>query len=203
MKTIKIKPLILSTLVCLLPILLGLALYDKLPGQIAVHFDVHNTPDNFASKPFAVFGLPLLMAALQVVCCVTSDINAARKGCSPKAEAAMKSIIPFTNLLIYTTTILYAMGIDVDIRRIAVFICGVIFMVLGNYMPKFNAINTFGKQVQNKPLLRRIGYMTVGIGILFLLSSFLPSLFSVIALLLLIPYSILLIVMTVKYKNEA
>lgn len=31
------KTLILTTLLCLLPILLGLALYDKLPDQIAVH----------------------------------------------------------------------------------------------------------------------------------------------------------------------
>lgn len=32
------KTLILTTFFCLLPILLGLALYDRLPDQIAVHW---------------------------------------------------------------------------------------------------------------------------------------------------------------------
>lgn len=32
------ETLILTTLLCLLPILLGLALYDRLPDQIAVHW---------------------------------------------------------------------------------------------------------------------------------------------------------------------
>ena len=32
------KTLILTTLLCLLPILLGLVLYDRLPDQIVVHW---------------------------------------------------------------------------------------------------------------------------------------------------------------------
>jgi len=54
------KTTLLSTLLCLLPILLGLALYEKLPEQVPIHFDFAGNPDNYASRPAAIFGLPCL-----------------------------------------------------------------------------------------------------------------------------------------------
>ena len=61
MKFFKWKIFALTSGVCLLPILLGVALWSKLPDSIAIHFDMNNNPDNFASKGFVVFMLPLLM----------------------------------------------------------------------------------------------------------------------------------------------
>ena len=64
MKFVKWKTLIVTCVVCLLPILLGVALWNELPESIAIHFDINNNPDNFAPKGFVVFGLPFLMVAL-------------------------------------------------------------------------------------------------------------------------------------------
>ena len=49
---IKWKWLIVTALACLLPILLGLALWDRLPDTMAIHFDINNTPDNFGAYPY-------------------------------------------------------------------------------------------------------------------------------------------------------
>ena len=68
MKFMKWKIFMLTALVCLLPILLGVALWEKLPQNIAIHFNFNNQPDNFAPKGFAVFGLPALMVLLQIIC---------------------------------------------------------------------------------------------------------------------------------------
>ena len=84
MKFIKWKSLILTCIVCLLPILPGIALWDKLPDTMAIHFNINNEPDNFASKAFVVFGLPLLMVLLQLFCCFVNDINAHKHGESKK-----------------------------------------------------------------------------------------------------------------------
>ena len=73
MKFMKWRSLGITCLVCLLPILLGVALWESLPDTMAIHFDMYNNPDNFAPKGFVVFGLPCLMALLQVICCVIND----------------------------------------------------------------------------------------------------------------------------------
>ena len=59
--------LILSLLVILLPMGLGLFLWNQLPDQVPIHFGLNGQADNYAGKAFVVFGLPLLMAALQVL----------------------------------------------------------------------------------------------------------------------------------------
>lgn len=58
------KRLILTTVICLLPIMAGLVLYSRLPERVPTHFDFSGTPDGWSSRPFAVFGLPCLLAAL-------------------------------------------------------------------------------------------------------------------------------------------
>ena len=73
MKFMKWKILIITCAVCLLPILLGVVLWDKLPETMAIHFDMYNQPDNFASKGFVVFGLPAMMVVLQIISCVITD----------------------------------------------------------------------------------------------------------------------------------
>ncbi|WP_135365232.1 DUF1648 domain-containing protein [Halosimplex halophilum] len=45
----------------------GLALWGRLPAEMAVHFSASGEPDNFASKPVAVLSLPALMLATMLV----------------------------------------------------------------------------------------------------------------------------------------
>ncbi|WP_418256153.1 DUF1648 domain-containing protein, partial [Evtepia gabavorous] len=58
--------LILSLLVILLPLGVGLFLWNQLPDQVPIHFGLNGQADNYAGKALVVFGLPLLMAALEV-----------------------------------------------------------------------------------------------------------------------------------------
>ena len=47
--------------------LAGVALWPRLPGQMAVHFGVGGTPDNFVPKAVGVFIVPALMPATLAV----------------------------------------------------------------------------------------------------------------------------------------
>lgn len=51
---------------------LGLFLWNQLPDQVPIHFGLNGQADNYAGKAFVVFGLPLLMAALQVLLLVVT-----------------------------------------------------------------------------------------------------------------------------------
>lgn len=203
MKKIKWKPLAISTLVCLMPILLGAALYDTLPEQMAIHFTFQNQPDNFASKGVTVFGLPCMMALLQAFCCIVNDKNAAGREMGKRAEAAVKAVIPVVTLVIYTATIVYALGTAVDVRRVAMFLAGGILIVLGNYMPKGSIKNpeTGEPSDRMKKANRVMGYLTVLLGVLFLASLFLPEIFSVAAVCLILPYAVAGILMGTRLKG--
>ncbi len=191
MKFMKWKTLIITSIICLLPILLGLALWNKLPETMAIHFDINNNPDNFASKGFVVFGMPVLMALLQMFCCFINDINAYKHGERKKFEMATKWIIPVMTVILQVVTLGYGLGWNLDIRRIAVLIVGIIFLVIGNYLPKFDYIKNYDiNKEKARKINRFIGYMTVIMGVLFLISIFLPPIASIISLILLIPYSV-------------
>ena len=58
--------LIASSAICLLPILLSLVVYRDLPEQIAIHWNNSGTPDRFAPKAAAAFGLPALFLAINL-----------------------------------------------------------------------------------------------------------------------------------------
>lgn len=199
MKFIKWKSLLATCAVCLLPILLGLALWDKLPSAMAIHFDINNNPDNFASKGFVVFILPLLMVLLQAFCCFVNDINAAKHGERKKFERATKWIIPVMTVILQAVTLGYALGWNLDIRRIAAFIVGVIFLVTGNYLPKLDYVKNYDVDTEKARRINRfIGFETVVMGILYLISIFLPPLATVVCLFLLVPYVVISVIVGIK-----
>ncbi len=203
MKFIKWKSLIITCVVCLLPIFLGMALWNDLPDMMAIHFNIHNEPDNFASKGFVVFGLPILMAVLQIICCMINDINAHKHGERKKFERATKWIVPFMSVVLQTITLGYGLGWNIDIRKAAVIVVGIVFLIIGNYLPKFDYIKNYNVDTEKARKINRvIGYATVIMGVLSLISIFLPPIASVIWLFLLIPYAAICVIYGIKVGRE-
>lgn len=203
MKFFKWRIFTITSVVCLLPILLGILLWDRLPDVMAIHFNIYGEPDNFASKGFVVFGLPLLMVALQLVCCVISDINAHKYGDRKKFVTVMKWIIPCLTVVLQIVTLGYGLGWDLDIRKVVSLIIGVMFLVIGNYLPKFDRVKNYDLDTEKARKINRfIGYETVIMGLLFLISIFLPPVASIICLVLLIPYAIIAIIYSIKTARK-
>ncbi len=193
MKFMKWKILIITLAVCLAAILPGIALWHKLPDTMAIHFDINGQPDNFASKAFCVFGIPCLMALLQTICCIINDINAKKHGDRKKLETATKWIIPVMTVILQLATLSYSLGFDIDIRVVAAFIVGCVFIVTGNYLPKSVKLDTEDADKVRK-INRFIAYESITMGLLFIASIFLPPVFTVVCLFLLIPYIIVAVI---------
>ena len=141
MKCIKWKILIITCFVGLLPIFLGLAVWDSLPEKMAIHFNFYNEPDNFASKGFTVFGLPLLMTLIQVFCCIINDVNAHKYVEQPKYERFTKWQIPIISIILQIVILGYGLGWNIDMRKVAAVIVIIIFLVSGIYIPWFKRNN--------------------------------------------------------------
>lgn len=191
MKIFRWKNFIITSIVCMLPILIGIILWNKLPESIAIHFNIYGEPDNFASKKVVVFGLPLLMVVLQAVCCFINDINSYKHGDRKKFTTVTEWIIPCMTVVLQLITFGYSIGWNIDIRKAVSFIVGVIFLVTGNYLPKFDYIKNYDINTEKARKINRfLGYETVVMGLIFFVSIFLPPISTLVALIMLIPYAI-------------
>lgn len=190
MKFIKWKSLAITCIACLVSIIPGILLWNKLPESVAIHFNFKGEPDNFAPKAFVVFGLPLIMAVIQIFCCVINDINAAKHGSRVKFERVTKWIIPGITFILQIATLVYGTGVNLDMRRVAAVIVGIIFIIIGNYLPKFDYIKNYDIDSEKAIKINRfLGFGNVIMGILMLITIFLPPVATVIWLFLLIPYA--------------
>lgn len=203
MKHIKWKALVLTALVCLIPILAGIAVWNKLPESIAIHFDIHGNPDNFASKGFAVFALPVTMSFLQIVCCIVNDLNLKKRTYNKKIEILTKWMLPVISIVLQIALIAYALGINMDMRRICAGIVGLIFIVTGRCLSELDYIKNYNiSKGKAKKINKFMGTGAFIFGIAMLISIIFPPLVTTACLLLLIPYLILSIIYTIKVSRE-
>lgn len=184
MEKINKKVLVITSLACLLPILIGLFYYNQLPEQVAIHFDINNNPNNYFSKSVFIFGMPVFMMLIQIFCCVTSDLSDKNKEANKKTTTILKWIIPVLTIVLYIVTIMYALGSTLDIRIIVMFILGIMFIVMGNYTPKTKGMLHLGnKKITDENLERKVnricGYMFIINGLMFMISTIFNSIVSV------------------------
>ena len=171
------KTLILSVIICLLPMVLGMVFYDKLPEQMPIHFTINDEPDNYASKKFALFGIPVIMAIVQTICIIgTTRVNKLKNCEKPKIIKIMEWIIPILTVLLYLIMIEVPLGSTVYVGKSVCFILGILFVIIGNYFPKMSyemAEKTFHPKPKIEKSFRRMSkimaYGAIVIGIILLI----------------------------------
>lgn len=136
--------LYLTTILCLLPMILSAVVYDKLPNQVAIHFDSAGNPNNYAPKIVAAFGLPLFMAVINVIVHVTMDNDPKKANVSLAMKQITKWSVPVLSVIIIPCTLFYAMGADIKISVIVPALVGILLVIVGNYLPKCKHNYTVG-----------------------------------------------------------
>lgn len=138
------KTLILTSIIILLPAVIGLILWNKLPDNMATHFGINNLPDGFSSKIFSVAVLPLIFLALQLVSVVLTANDPKKKNISNKLFVLILWIIPCVSTICFTILYLYNMGIKMNVSLFGDIIIGLLFIIIGNYLPKIRQNYTIG-----------------------------------------------------------
>ena len=142
-----LKVLILTTFVMLLPILAGLILWNQLPEQMPTHWNASGEVDGWSGKAFAVFGLPLIMVAAQWLCMLGTAADPKRKNHSEKVLHLVLWIIPALSVVLHAVTYATALGYAVPIEVVMPVLIGLIFTIIGNYMPKCKQNYTIGIKI--------------------------------------------------------
>lgn len=131
------KTLTLTTLITLLPILVGLFYWNQLPDKMATHFDMAGTPNGWSSKWFAVIGIPAVLAVVNVLCTILTETDPRRHKYPEKMMKLVYWICPVVSWICAGLTISYELGIEfAAMPKFASLLMGVMFVVIGNYLPK-------------------------------------------------------------------
>ena len=128
--------LLITSVIILLPILFGVLLWDELPDMMATHWGLDNQPNGWSSKAMAVYGIPLIMLAMQWFMLFVTELDLKKKNHSMKLIQLVLWIIPMMTLLVSAMCYAYALGIELNMGFWALFFLGALFTIIGNYLPK-------------------------------------------------------------------
>lgn len=150
MKKIKdnLGTVIVTSLVIMLHMLIGLCLWNKLPKQVPVHFDFTGAVDGWSSKAFAVFGVPGMILAVHIFCMITVAVDPKEQGISDKIYKIVLWIAPLISVCISVLIYGNALELPVDVVMITQLFIGVLYCILGNFMPKARRNYTYGMRVR-------------------------------------------------------
>ena len=176
-----LKSLIITSIVILLPILAGVILWEQLPEQIPTHWNGTGEVDGWSSKPFAVFVLPLILLAAQWLCMLGTCADPKKANHSGKILQLVLWIIPVLSLVLHTVTYATALGEKLPVGVILSVFMGILFTIIGNYLPKCKQNYTIGIKIpwtlnseENWNKTHRFaGWLWTACGILIILTGFL------------------------------
>ena len=141
------KLLTITSVIILLPMLAGVLLWNRLPEQLPRHWNVAGEIDGWMSKPMAVFGMSLLMLAVQWICMVATASDPKKAAHSEKVLHLVLWILPVLTVVMYTVTYAVALGKDVQMELIMPVLLGLMFVIIGNYLPKCKQNYTIGIKI--------------------------------------------------------
>lgn len=139
--------LLITTLITLIPMLMGIVLWERLPDPVVTHFGVNNEPDGWSPRWFAVFGIPCILAGLHVLCLIFASLDPKQKNIGKKPLGVLFWTVPSVSLVACTLTYAVSLGVDVNVGFIVTLLVGVIFIVFGNQLPRAKQNYTFGMRL--------------------------------------------------------
>ena len=139
------KSFVITTLLCLVPMALGLALYACLPEQLPTHWDWQGNVNGYMSKPAVVLGLPLFFAAMNGLMHFSLRADPKRANIIGNIRVLIRWTMPVLSLIILPYTYLWALGWQqIPMEKLIPVLVGLLIMGLGNYLPKCRQNYTSG-----------------------------------------------------------
>ncbi len=165
---------------------ISIAVYNRLPDPMPTHWNTQGQVDDYSSRPVGAFLMPLIMIAIAALIPVLPKIDPRGRNYE-KFDTAYFTIMNATitaMLAIHVFALAAALGLNVSIGRAAPAAVGLLFIVIGNILPRVRSNWMVG--IRNPWTLssdrvwerthRLGGYLMLGLGVLLLLSApFAPS----------------------------
>ena len=125
----------------------GLVLWNQLPEQVPFHWNAAGEVDGWASKGVAVFVPSAAMLALQWLCVLVTSTDPKKQNHPKKVVHLVLWLIPLITVFISALMYAAALGGSVRVEMLMPILLGVVFIAIGNYMPKCKQSYTIGIKI--------------------------------------------------------
>ena len=130
------KLVLFTSILILLPSLVGCVFWNQLPEEIPTHFNLLGQADGYNHKMSAIFGLPTLMLLMHWLLLFLMIKDPKSSNISSKIQLLIYWIIPFVSCLSMISTYGASLGYSMMSGILAQIFMGVVMIVIGNYLPK-------------------------------------------------------------------
>lgn len=177
--------LLISSIIILIPAIVGLIIWEALPDVMTTHWGIDGNADGWSGKTFGVFGLPVIILAVHWICVLVTAKDPGNKNQNKKALSMVLWICPFLSLFSSGVMFSASMGAEFNSSKLMLGFIGLMFVVIGNYLPKCKQNSTLGIKLpwtlgneENWNKTHRLGgkVWVIG-GLLMMLMIFLPESF--------------------------
>lgn len=130
------KVLLITSLLCVLPMVFSVIVYPLLPEQVIIHWNGMGQPDGYAHKAMAAFGLPLFLLVINLVSNMAMLRDPNREVQAPVIKQIGLWAIPVVSVVLVPVSLCIALGADIPIVMITTLLVGALLVAVGNYLPK-------------------------------------------------------------------
>ena len=156
---------VIGNIVILTPVIVGLVFYKQLPNQIAIHFNVEEQANGFMNRNLAIVVLPFIALAIyNLLFSYFKQITISF------LKEFMLWLIPFSAVIIQGLILTFALGGQIQVRLTVIWLVALIFLVIGNYLPKSIGLATKNHNESSKSVARKLGYLMVTMSLALLIS---------------------------------
>lgn len=167
----------------LILITFNILFYDKMPAELPTHWNFQGQADDYSSKFDAMVLTHGFLVVMNIFVCFMLDNDPRNKKQKNFLMTLSKLAMPAIMIVVYTITVMVGLGRDVNVSIIIPLFVGLLFIVIGNYLPKTKRNYTMGIKLpwtlnsdENWRRTHRLGGICfVIIGISLIVSVFLKS----------------------------
>lgn len=193
------KKAIIASVIILLPILFGLIFWNQLPDTMVRHWGADGVADGTAPKAVMVFAMPLVFLGLQWLLLWLASVLEKDNPQNSKITAICLGIVPAISVVVHI--FIYSIALEKEWNLVALIplFLGIMFVVIGNYLPKTTRNRTTGIKLpwtmgndENWNKTHRLGgkLMFWG-GFALMATALLPFKISIVAMVLLIAVNLI------------
>jgi len=172
-------------LLLLTAVIFAAVVYDRLPERVTIHWNASGEPDGWSSRLLAVTVLPAVGVLVWALMRGLPRIDPRRAHYAKFAgtyDLFVDAVLTFM-LFLYVITLGAALGWPVRIERMVPIGIGVLFILLGNVLPRARSNWWFGIRtpwtLSNERVWTRThrvgGFLMVAAGIASIVSAFVPG----------------------------
>lgn len=181
-KTHNMMRIVISSLITLLPMIVGFFSWSLLPDKLPVRFHFSGEAYDFANKLIVIIGLPLFLLAMHLLVAFVTKPQSedTTSFISNKLYLILLSIVPLVSLFCTVMIFSEALQLKLDLFTIIQAFFAVLYFIGGNYLPKIRRNRFVGTKLPwtsrsdynwNKTN-RLTGWLFFILGFIFLINIF-------------------------------